>query len=532
MGQERTPSEGQTPGGGGGGFQQPSQAVQLITKIPHVLPHERVFPIQIGSELFKLSGASLSSDAPSYFSQYFQCQIKTAEEKGEDAASAIRTLYIDRDPSTFNDIALHLQGYHVQPRDGTHFVRLFADAQFYSLPKLISQLYEESIFMSIGHREFQIPRDLFQDPGNSPNFFTLGFAIFFSSPDDLFPGLDRKDLIRPPSIMPPSVPQRSADTFQEILHLLRGYPVNIRDDSHRQELLRDCRYFNFRGLEQRLIPHAISHNQARGRDEIVLRIEDILKSGISISPEPYPADPLAAWINYARPYVGDKPSELVLEISGESTRLHLPAGAIGIAGSATDPAALVILAHAEFFRDVKTRIARLFEVISTKLNLPLMTQPHGLLTAKGSASSQPPTPGNTPISDDLVRVVIEPDTAITLDGRPYTAHRDALDHHFQASATISADYGAVPMSNSAGGGGVDSPTFASPMRKRRRVGSGPSVGLSGGDEWVVRTGQWRLRIQSSRTGKSPVECVLVAVKLDAFSSEHSRNAQRGFLAST
>lgn len=33
-----------------------------ITKIPHILPRERVFPIQIGSELFKLSGASLSSD--------------------------------------------------------------------------------------------------------------------------------------------------------------------------------------------------------------------------------------------------------------------------------------------------------------------------------------------------------------------------------------------------------------------------------------------------------------------------------------
>ena len=79
--------------------------------------------------------------APSYFSQYFQCQIKTAEENGEDISSAIRTLYIDRDPVTFKDISLHLQGYHVQPRDGTHFVRLFADAQFYSrmrVPQTIS----------------------------------------------------------------------------------------------------------------------------------------------------------------------------------------------------------------------------------------------------------------------------------------------------------------------------------------------------------------------------------------------------------
>lgn len=32
------------------------------TGIPKILPHERVFPIQIGSELFRLSGASISSD--------------------------------------------------------------------------------------------------------------------------------------------------------------------------------------------------------------------------------------------------------------------------------------------------------------------------------------------------------------------------------------------------------------------------------------------------------------------------------------
>jgi hypothetical protein len=69
--------------------------------------------------------------APSYFSQFFQCQLKTAEENGDDS-NTVRTLYIDRDPVTFKDISLHLQGYHVQPRDGSHFVKLFADAQFYS----------------------------------------------------------------------------------------------------------------------------------------------------------------------------------------------------------------------------------------------------------------------------------------------------------------------------------------------------------------------------------------------------------------
>lgn len=87
------------------------------------LPPEKVFPIQIGSELFRLSGASLASDgqcplqrrvcqtqtdppaAPSYFSQFFEDQLR---QSGDTAN--VRTLYIDRDPATFQDIARHLQG--------------------------------------------------------------------------------------------------------------------------------------------------------------------------------------------------------------------------------------------------------------------------------------------------------------------------------------------------------------------------------------------------------------------------------------
>ena len=46
------------------GFNTPhsEQTESSISKIPKILPHERVFPIQIGTELFKLSGASLSFD--------------------------------------------------------------------------------------------------------------------------------------------------------------------------------------------------------------------------------------------------------------------------------------------------------------------------------------------------------------------------------------------------------------------------------------------------------------------------------------
>lgn len=49
-------------------------AQDTINKIPHILPHERVFPIQIGGELFKLSGASLSSDGWLSFPLYLGVQ--------------------------------------------------------------------------------------------------------------------------------------------------------------------------------------------------------------------------------------------------------------------------------------------------------------------------------------------------------------------------------------------------------------------------------------------------------------------------
>ncbi|KAI1269548.1 hypothetical protein F5Y18DRAFT_102733 [Xylariaceae sp. FL1019] len=488
----------------------PPSNPQLISKIPNILPHERVFPVQIGSELFKLSGASLSSDAPSYFSQYFLSQIQKAEETGEDLASAIRTLYIDRDPVTFRDIALHLQGYHVTPRDGTHFVRLFADAQFYTLPKLMSRLYEESIFISIGHREFQIPRDLFGGPGNTPNFFSLGFGLFFSSPKDLYPGLSRTDLIRPPSIMPPSVPNRSADTFAELLQLMRGYPVHVRDEEHRLSLLQDCRYFNFKALEQKMLPHHISYNQTRGKEEILMRVEDIFKSGISIVSDFSSTgfsgnsnDSHLGWVNYMRPYEDDKPRELVLEIGGESTRLRLNG------------------MRAEFFGQVKTRIARLFEVIATKLNLPPTTQPLGLLMARGGADSEPPTPGHTPLSDDLVRTVFDPEAHVTLDGKAFGGFTDVEEQTIVMSTSSSVG----------NGGGQESPVSSltpslGPSRKRRRL----DASSHSPEEWVVRTGQWKLRIQSSKGGKSAVECVLVAVKVDAFSSEQARNAHRSFLS--
>jgi hypothetical protein len=371
------------------------------------------------------------------------------------------------------------------------------------VPRLISQLYEESIFISIGHRDFQIPREIFSDPGNSPNYFSLGFAVFFSTPTEVFPGLSREGLLRPPSIIPPSVPNRSADTFAEILHLLRGYPLHIKNEDHRAELLRDCRYFHLKGLEQKLIRHHISFNSARQRHEICIRLDDVRQSGVSVGwdsatppPEPQTQGGLVGWVNYARPFVDDKAYELVLEIGDECTKVHLHT------------------MRAEFFGDGKTRISRLFEVIATKLNLPT-TQPLGLLMAKGGASSQPASPGNTPISEDQVRVVIETEAFVLLDGREWHGSPKEEDAISQTSSIQGGDYES-PRSSVSG----------QPPRKRKRV----DISVGQEETWIVKTGQWRLRVQNARNGKGGVECVLVAVKLNAVSGEQGRNAQRAFLA--
>jgi hypothetical protein len=365
------------------------------------------------------------------------------------------------------------------------------------------------MYISIGGREFQVPRDIFSSPGDSPNYFTLGFAFLFSDPTEVFPGLKREGLLRPPSILPPAIPNRSADTFADLIHLLHGYPLHIRNEEHRAELLRDCRYFLFRGLEQKLIPHNTGFNLLRQREEITIRLEDIRQPGLSFVPDSSISDGrlgLYGWVNYARQYVDDRPYELIAEISHEWTRIN------------------VHTMRAEFFGEGKKRISRLFEVVANKLNLPT-TQPLGLLMATGGASSQPASPGNTPLSDDQVKINL--DTAhIILDGRDY--HKSIS---IESNPGIDDDTGADEASR-ASSVASNSQAGPPPPRKRRRLNTGPyfdaSVDLGSGI-WVVRQGQWRLRVQSANNGKSGIECVLVAVKLEAVTCEIARNEARSFL---
>jgi len=404
---------------------------------------------------------------------------------------------------------------------------------------LISQLFDSEIFIQIGHQHFQVPRDIFSGPGDSPNFFSLGFGVFFSTPGEVFPGLDRKGLLRPPSILPPSVPNRSAQVFAELLQMLRGYPLHIRNEEHRAELLRDCRYFHLRGLEQKLILHDISYNLERGKSEIVIRLEDIRQSGISFVGDASPADrsPSGGWVNYARPFVDENSQELILEIGGDSTKIDFRS------------------MRADFHGLAKARISSLFQVVANKMNLPT-NAPLGLMMMSGGAATQPASPGNTPLSEDRVKIRIERDAHVILDGNQYDVDWaglgvvDEIDEvdpmllgtrascDYEPPAPVSTGISSIagrsagepfqgwpPPQNATQQ--ITSPTsIRPPPRKRKRVGSLDDFG-----EWIVRRGQWRLKVQTSLDpARSDLEIVLIAVKLDALSGERGRNTQRAFLS--
>ena len=427
------------------------------------------------------------------------------------------------------------------------------------MPRLISQLFESETVVQIGGENFTVPRDIFSNLGDTPNFFSLGFAVFFSTPNGVYPGLHSAGLLRPPPVKPPSVPNRSARVFAELLHLLRGYPLTIRDENHRAELLRDCRYFNLKGLEQRLIVHNISHNASTSTSEIVIRLEDIRQSGISFVASPAPSDQssVVGWVHYARPYVDEEAFELIIEIGDEACKVDFK------------------YMRAEFFGLVKARISKLFQVVANKMGMPV-NAPLGLLMAEGGAASGEASPSTTGLSEDKVKVRVGPETFIILDGEEYVMDSQSFeaaeidDESLNSPALEVGRMQASAPSSAVSGPSTPAPGFTRPA-SRQSQGPGPSTStprpasiittgqpptrkrkrneiLDEFSEWIVRRGQWRLRVQPrldagrrgagggnfSNTGGiggegNGMEIIMHAVKLDAVSGQRGRNMMRSFL---
>jgi len=232
--------------------------------------------------------------------------------------------------------------------------------------------------------------------------------------------------------------------------------------------------------------------------------------------------------------------ELIIEIGSECTILDLDE------------------MRADFHGLAKARVSSLFQVVANKMNLPT-NAPLGLMMLAGGQGSQPASPGHTPLSEDRVKVRIEPTTDIMLDGEPYevdwmgkqgqlmqsgpdqdvesdvlseaSSSQDVSQASSKASTRQSAAQ-AVPSRTTRTTLNVPPiqtsrlPAAPTPKKRKRQQ----SVDHMG--EWVIRTGQWRLRVQSSPrdTIRGGLEMVFVAVKIDAYTGEKARNARRGFLS--
>ena len=337
----------------------------------------------------------------------------------------------------------------------------------FPVPRLTAQLTTTSpLHTTIGNTPFAIPRDLFTNsPFNSPNYFTLATQLSpTNNPSENFPGLSQRSLLRPPALLPSSVPNRDPGIFAELVQLLKGYEVEVRSEEHRRMLVRDARYFCFRGVEQGLVRCRISSflDEAASdgvREEIEIGLEDVRFSGVSFVESPggrgdgVEEEGVSGEVHYARPYVDDGGRRLVLEVGGDSA-VRVVRDCDGKAG------------HVKFWGKTAAKMKRLVGVVSARSGLSLLN----------SEESQ-----GVPFG---VQCTIGNEADVVVDGKRWNVDDDGIG------------------------------------RDAMVLGQGESG-------WMVEKSQWRIKAATCEDGKLVVS--LEAVKIEAHSSERSRNEHRGFL---
>jgi hypothetical protein len=145
--------------------------------------------------------------------------------------------------------------------------------------------------------------------------------------------------------------------------LLKGYEVEVRSEEHRKMLVRDARYYCFRGVEQGLVRCRISSfldiSSGGTRDEIEIGLEDVKSSGISFAGEDeIGKEGVSGEVHYARPYVDDVGRRLVLEIGGDSV-VRVVMDCDGSSG------------HVKFWGKTAAKMKRLVGIVGTRTGLSL-----------------------------------------------------------------------------------------------------------------------------------------------------------------
>lgn len=277
-------------------------------EIPSLLPLDKVYLIQVGGKLFKLSGASLSSDGPSHFTDFFQ-----------QPENLDKILCIDRNPDVFNLIYMHLQGYQINVENDYQFVHLYLDSYYYSLRRLQRFLAEDDLFATVGNVSFKIARTLFTSTGNFPNYFTISYNSMLTNNFEI---IQIKNMIRPPPQKPVTVPNRSPKLFNDLLELLKRNPLVIENEEHRSLLIRECKYYRFAELEQQIIKYKIVNNpfSPDNKQEIIIGLKDISPKGL-INEQPIDIKHEVA-LQYQRPCIAREPKRtLIFQLDSTSCEI-------------------------------------------------------------------------------------------------------------------------------------------------------------------------------------------------------------------
>ena len=266
--------------------------------------------------------------------------------------------------------------------------------------------------------------------------------------------------------------------------MLRGYPLEIRSEEHRAALLRDCRYFHLRGLEQMLIPHHISFDPIEKHSDIVVRLEDVRQSGIEIRlpmndssiPTGFERQTnirLKAWeATYARPFTDSHPHDLIVQTGADEAVIDPSEPRVKFYGAAHD------------------KMKSLLQLMVNKINPPPNT-PSALFNNYG-----------------FFRVTVD-DADLTVNG-------ERIDN----PAMFCDEAGDLRNSSLARPGDRSEPP---PSKRRRMVQE-----LKGNMNWAVRTGQWSLGVVLLDEGM--VDVIITGLKLDVYTEAKERYRARGFLS--
>ncbi|CAG8634279.1 14713_t:CDS:2 [Racocetra fulgida] len=119
---------------------------------------------------------------------------------------------------------------------------------------------------------------------DSPNYFTEIFSSPLEEARTKTMIIDRDPAIFTDIVSAPPIIDRDPELFSDILRYLQGYEIGIKDEVHRQNLLKDARFYHFKGLAEKLLASTVTVNGFGKHDcaknEILFRLKDIRTSGV------------------------------------------------------------------------------------------------------------------------------------------------------------------------------------------------------------------------------------------------------------